>query len=366
MLSVKTESYEIYAPDQTNLNKAEEKVDLAYKRLSVVLGEKPPLVAFLLFPSNEDLLKFDYSDFKKRGIHFLPLLTDKGFSQLQLTHSNDDFQKGVSLKIEITSKRYDSLGVFLSNFESEDLYGIIVEEVLKQNSKFRKNDILMRVNSSNFNRLSEFDVYYSTLKTAEKIAFEVLRNHDNIIFTLPKPSILVNKSYDFNALDENPIAHEAGHMLFWAYVDFKINNKHFRLDPNDLSKPPLFYGHPLAPDWLDEAMAVFCESDESWRNRITSLQFNIDKMMALRTFIFSEHPSLSKENKYQISTSMYYGQAIAFAQYLFEKEGSKFIASLAIDLANGVDFEKSVINAKNIPQDIESIDADFRDWLKAY
>jgi hypothetical protein len=55
-----------------------------------------------------------------------------------------------------------------------------------------------------------------------------------------------------------------------------------------------------------------------------------------------------------------------FKQYLLEKEGPKFIASLSINLANGKSFKSCIVNSNNIPHDIKALDKDFLNWLNNY
>jgi hypothetical protein len=379
LLSKITSAYEVYAPDQTSLDTAVTEVDSAFNRISRILGEPPPIIAFLLFSSNEELLSYDYTTLIKRHIHYLLWLTDSGLKQL--TPSNNQGGDGVgvrlSTRVEPIMINYDSLGIFLAKdrtYKSEKIFVARVDKNIR-NVQFKKDDIILQVNGRQCKNLSQFDSIYTSLAPGAEMCFELLRQQKKIVLNIQKPASQTEEPIQKSLAEDsvrfaknftwNPIAHEAGHIFFIAFVNGKIHD-YTRIE----RIPDKYYGHPLIPDWLDEAMAIFCETDEEQNSRIRQLQNDSLIVVDLVEFLTLNHPNSSgeknKPNSKKIDSGLFYSQSIAFARYLFEKEGAAFMATMAIDFANGKEFEAILLKAKQIPHDLVQLNIDFLRWLEKY
>jgi hypothetical protein len=361
------DSFEVYAPDQKSLDEAVVKVEFAHKQISKILGETPPAIAVLLFSSNEDLLKFDYAEFIKRKIHFLPWLTPAGLKHL--AGSPNHAATGVSVIIHLQIKNYDDLGIILANSEDAKNETILVQGVDedKNIARFKKGDVIVQVNGHTVSRLSQFDSLYSATHESQTLVFKLRRSAKPMQIMLQKPG----SAADFFPAAEIdllsiPISHEAGHIFFLAFVDTKLG-EYCVLDPAIQNTPLLRYGHPLMPDWLDEAMAIFCETDEMIAARIKGLQNNPQDIVDLELFCHLVHPTLRTERENLFFTkrefARFYSQSIAFAKYLFDKEGPNFINALILDLAAAGKFEEILAKAQTIPHNFAELNQDFVKWL---
>jgi hypothetical protein len=69
--------YELHAPSLKELAEAKGKLDRAVRQFHKYLGEYPPRIAVVIFESSEDMQKFDYSQFRKRSMFFMPWLASR-------------------------------------------------------------------------------------------------------------------------------------------------------------------------------------------------------------------------------------------------------------------------------------------------
>ena len=368
-----TDSHEVYAPDDSVLVEAAVQVELARQRMTKILGDAPPKIAFLLFNSNQELLEYDYSDLRKRKLPFMPWLTNVGTRQAYKLKEKAGVRvtrNVIEVPIKIRTFYYDSLAIWIVDKNTEKGIRVIVQNIQdgKYNEDFWPDDEVLELNGICITNSTVFDSLYSATPYKQEIKFKIQRENKQSEFILAKPDIQgksvkkqihnSNDKSEFSGFSADIIAHEAGHVFYSAYVNLKINITDRYDFKENVSEQECFYGHPQIPDWLDEAMAIFCEPKRMQQSRIAGLSKNT---IPLKKFVKVKHPNLDDT----VDITLFYQQAAALARYLHEKAGPGFIASLTIDSANGKDFLSCISKFPSLPQDFESLEADYKSWLDA-
>lgn len=85
--------------------------------------------------------------------------------------------------------------------------------------------------------------------------------------------------------EERALSHEACHAWLEAWIDARQG----RAD-DGASRLRASYGHPDAPDWFDEAIAVLCEPDAQRAARVASLPRDGAAPIPLRELLAMRHP----------------------------------------------------------------------------
>lgn len=178
-----------------------------------------------------------------------------------------------------------------------------------------------------------------------------------------------------SSLASSVLSHEAAHIFLINYVDDKILTSDSLLN-KITSEKKSFYGHPLMPDWLDEAIAVYCEQEDLIRYRISFLKNRMQRLFSLDDKFLLERPELTNSqhnhksginiNSQNETIDIYYSQTIAFLLYLIEKEGTKFIKKLIQEHAIGKDFPTILQSTTALPRNYIDLEKDFINWLENY
>ncbi len=82
-VSVKTDIYEIYAPNDNELKTAQEEVQLAADTFEKYFGEKPPKIAVIIVDSPGEVPKIDFSPFMSRGLKILPFVSNDYLKKIE-------------------------------------------------------------------------------------------------------------------------------------------------------------------------------------------------------------------------------------------------------------------------------------------
>ena len=398
LLKQKGDGFEVSAPDQENLSDALHQTELAKHRLTRVLGKEPPFVSVLLFQCNKDLLAYDYYALIAQKIHCLPWLTKQGIDSLQPSQTNGPVQR--TWRINRNRREYPELGIVLITQESlnqqcvkvqftyqyprqewQDGYYVLVESNDDQEPiLFEKDDTILSLNGQSCNTILTFDSLYSEVSVGAPLHIRLLRNQAPVEFTLNKPlgkkdstwpeiETDITKIESTIADEIQVIAHEAGHVFFMAFVDKYLDTFHPLANNTRRERP--FYGHPNVPDWLDEAMAIFCEAPGSRHARILGLKQQPHNVIDLTTFVRLDHPKVKKKPHHlkcsdHLFYSLFYSQSGALATYLFETAGSGFMHFLAIESAKGKTFENIIKENDALPDNVPILEKNFKQWLLEY
>ena len=73
--SIKTDVYELYAPNEKELKTAAEELDFAAKNFEKYFGEAPPKIAVYVLNSPNEISKIDFRSFSSRGLKVLPFIS---------------------------------------------------------------------------------------------------------------------------------------------------------------------------------------------------------------------------------------------------------------------------------------------------
>jgi hypothetical protein len=402
-----SKGFELYAPTQVDLESTIPKIEYAAKQMKKLLGEEPPKVAFLLFSSNKDLVSYDYSEFIKRETSCFPWLTKAAMIDLKKSVEN----KLDPAKSFIIARTIPSLGVSLryTTLHGDTIFEVTGVETadfreawdlppVPNGFRLEKRDIIKKMNGIAYNHLFDFEDAFYSIPDSSKITLEVIRDgsDETVNFSKPKTEKPVPQksqedeetNYSINYFDEFGItvSHEAGHIFFSTYVQlmynkfYPENGEYFNLI--DFVGDTLTYGHPNIPDWLDEAVAIFCEPAVARQDRILGMKQNLEERIALKEFLVMIHPTTAAElknpklrpdyasegvvmsvGKTAQEYGLFYEHAIAFTQYLIEVEGSRFIGEIIRGYIAGQDFETVLKSAKKVPKNIQDLETEWLKWL---
>lgn len=377
--------FEVYAPDQANLAEGIAGVDSAFHRISRFLGEAPPKIGFLLFNSNADILAYDFSELAQRKLYCMPWLTTAGIKQAQNQAGATPVGVDITVSKDWANKSYWEMGFYVEKTQSGQI-SVVVTNKLAREFGFEDGDVLLQINGGKFSDIKTFDQLYAAIPVSAPIKLDILRNgkpkslrfrkignkdpwtewmekYDDGEKKMPaQPTADPAAPEEFpEDLLQNPIAHEAGHLFLIAYTDLASpDSQRNVMNATQFDTTAKFYGHPLIPDWLDEAAAIACESVADQRSRIAEAKARPDKLTPLAEFVIRPHPGLGEVNS---DKSFFYSQSIAFATYLRGKAGTPFIRALIQGTIAGQDFTAILAQTQNLPTDMARLEVDFRQWL---
>lgn len=170
------------------------------------------------------------------------------------------------------------------------------------------------------------------------------------------------------------LAHEATHKLVMSMAELLIHYAGVNVQGRRLDT----YGHALAPDWLEEAVAILAEKPEEGAQRLEYLRENPGDLIPLRRLLEMDHPysgeaaqrlaaSLGKELKgltlleppeEMLSLArMYYGQVHALGHYIWETEGPQFFRTALLAAVRGEPVDAIFASAQTIPRTIEELES---------
>ncbi|MGY0561628.1 hypothetical protein ACW7G2_13020 [Luteimonas sp. A277] len=182
--------------------------------------------------------------------------------------------------------------------------------------------------------------------------------------------------------DQNSLRHEIGHAMYAA-----------AFWPDAVADSGQRYGSP-APDWLDEAAAIFMESPESQGARagefLAAVQVSPDSIPPLIEFLEMEHPVLAPSLMRQLERGTksksgiqmmvsgdmdssglvtFYGQSLLVGMFLIETSGDPLIlARISAAIADSVPFPDWLADngsSHGLPPALASLQETWEAWSRA-
>ena len=149
--------------------------------------------------------------------------------------------------------------------------------------------------------------------------------------------------------------HEAAHRIATAML--------FPADTTPAT--PSGYGSPL-PDWLDESLALLTEPELDQRARF-GLLFEGERIYALplRRFLYMAHPALSGAQPGSQLRRSFYGQSLAFAQFVQERAGADGLRLLVQRLQAGTTQGVALTGLPGLADDGGALEQEWLAWLRA-
>lgn len=313
------------------------------------------------------------------------------------------FHKSVNLGIiALASTTLITLNALAKAEDKPDLEAQIKKQISAYNTNRRQPKLNVNIiyESKGFRLWSEAQTDYNIGQALEKAyaqfeaAIGTVGTIDIVLVDKPidsmrvdtqkfkkSPLILPIKTIEGKSLSRKStvdvvVSHEACHYWLISYVDTHglKNTQH------NIGSPS--YGHPMLPDWLDEAVAVMCENNESKTARAKLEGFT---PIELSKFLSMEHPvyaqiksMLNAQQKTDNASSSsrvfqakgakqehhnFYSQSLYFQNYLFNKYGDKSIGYLVDDFVHKVPFLQSIDSRFGI-SGIEELNREFLEYLK--
>lgn len=157
------------------------------------------------------------------------------------------------------------------------------------------------------------------------------------------------------------LPHEIAHLLL--AVQF------FRDIP---STPGPGYGTPF-PDWLDEAVAIWAEPEESRQRRIEQARELPAEYLDLRSILTRPHPATGNSAAYiardgtarpaDYTLWAFYPQAIAVLAFIHEHGGTPATMELVRRLQADPDDLLPLTGLPGLPEDFEAVESLWEEWL---
>jgi hypothetical protein len=152
--------------------------------------------------------------------------------------------------------------------------------------------------------------------------------------------------------------HEAAHRIATAML--------FPADTGDVAPGgPRGYGSPL-PDWLDESLALLTEPEVDQRARLALLfDGGIIYALPLRRFLYMPHPALAGAQPGSQLRRSFYGQSLAFAQFVQERAGTGGLRLLVHQLQAGTTQGVALTGLPGLADDGGALEQEWLAWLRA-
>jgi hypothetical protein len=364
--TAKTAEYEIYAKSNEVITGGQHDMDFAVAKFRQYFAEEPPLIAVVLFDSPADVQKYDYSDFVKRRIVFLPWITASGLEAAMNPH--------------LQYVAFSDLGLILMN--KQGLVGAWAAQTLPMGTVHEviKDDVIVRVNHQPCASVSDFQKLYGAAVTGEKVELELRRNGQTANVTFAKPSDAPGSEGSLASAGTGmtrALSHEAGHKYLQAW----LRN---RVDANAAAtsaKPPV---DATIPEWFDETVATLFEGPELQNQRKDYLSKHLDQMIPLDQLLAMANPAKASKSDMQrqtpqanqaqvtviVTTStdtptssqgqLFYAETLSFGQFVSAKFGPTAIRDLAIGVTTGQTTEQVLGALNHSPIKLSELEAMWR------
>jgi hypothetical protein len=350
--SAKTAQYELYAKSNDEIIGGQRDMDFAVAKFRQYFGEDPPLIAVVLFDSPADVQKYDYSNFVKRRIVFLPWITASGLE--------------AAIDPHLRYVAFSDLGVILMN--KQGIAGAWAAQTLPMGTvhEVLKDDVIVGVNHQACTSISDFQKLYAAAVTGEKVELELRRNGQTTNVTFAKPSDAAGSEGSLASAGTGmtrALSHEAGHKYLQAWL-------RKRADANaaaNNTKPAM---DAAIPEWFDETVATLFEGPELQNQRKDYLSHHLDQMIPLEQLLAMANPAkasksdlpqqppqgsqtqvtvivkTSTDNPTSSQGQLFYAETLSFGQFVSAKFGPTAVRDLAIGVTTGQTTEQ-VLGALN-------------------
>jgi hypothetical protein len=366
----KTQYYELYAKSTDVVAGARRDLDFAVGKFQQYFGEAPPLIAVLLFDSPADVQKYDYSDFVKRRVVFLPWVTAAGL------------QSAMTAQLQIVA--FSDLGVMLMNIAGTS--GASVMQTLPMGTvhEFAKGDVIVGVNHHPCTSTSDFQKLYGAILTNEKVELELRRSGQETTVTFAKPANGETSQVPFGSsptLMTRAISHEAGHKYLQAWLRKRAD----AAAAANNAKPPVDTG---IPEWFEETVATLFESPELQKGRKEFLSQRGDQLIPLEQLLAMANPAKASPSdvlkqpiqagasqagvvvKTSVDSAsseqgqLFYAETLSFGQFVSAKFGPTAIRDLAIGVTSGQTVEQVLGTINHSPVSLSELEAMWRNLIR--
>lgn len=183
------------------------------------------------------------------------------------------------------------------------------------------------------------------------------------------------------------LPHEACHLFFSVWADRRLGAPPVSAAPR--TRTP-HYGHPSAPDWLDEAAATACEHDDERARRRARMAERLEQRIPLEELFAMQHPlsgplqvrsgsptppaapgtrvgamtfnsTLSPELMQRAGN--FYAQASTLGAFLAERYGPGALGRLAEGILGGGTMAEA-LQAIGAPADPQAFEHAWMDWVR--
>ncbi len=396
-LQAEREYYDLFAPNEEELNKGREELDYAVKQMKRHLGP-PPRIAVVLVDDPRHLDSVDLSGFREEGQMVLPMLSRKFLNSIQ----------------ERTTVIRDWGTVLFMQDSSKFLVKRIIPLMKLQELDLKEGDLITSLNDSSFRTVKKFQEHYRGIEAGKKVEVGFLRDgkEQRTSFTKKEAEFGGQAKTESSKKDKTDstkeekqgqkeqkplprvLSHEAGHIFFVSYVCERSGESVQEAVP-DTGRKKKHSGHPDIADWLDESVAMLCEYDSLQIKRLRGIKERLEaekELLSLEELFRMENPNVksqkassnqaNREQKGGVKVSfsvsegkskeaqkarersmLFYRQSLSVMKFLIDREGKEVVGKLVEADRKGEPLESVLEEAKGLPSDIEELEKEWRQWV---
>lgn len=403
-VSVKTAAYDLYASNPAVLDAARPQLDSARAQFSRYFAGPTPKMVVVVAETREELARFDVNALRKKG------------RVLTWTISVGNVASG-GRTIQVASpnagpSRMSLLGNLTAAIApTPDSKASVVRFVPPSGAApgvdLRAGDVIRAVNGREQPNPAALTDTYNAIAAGVQVRFDIERNGVAQVITFAKPAGAQQATIQDAPPGGRPpaaggtepriLSHEAGHFLLSLWGEERVGGpaKHremerARLGLRDSTTVDVRYGNPLLPDWVDEAGATISEAPATQAGRRKYIVDNIGAAIPLAKLFVAEHPALPglrqmdearrkagtlgqnlggpvsiqvRQALDALDPAMFYAQSLSVVEFLTEREGPAFFATLVEGLIRGQSTEDVLKTAKNLPKTVDELSAEWSKWV---
>lgn len=360
----------IFAPSSEEAQAAQKDVERASKAFQTLVGAPPTAINVVIAQNPSQFAALNEGGLQHQGLPLLPFL-----SRAYIRESLQEF--------EVTA--LDATTILTGNTDNIRVTGI---DSL-QRSRLQSLQVGDRVTGLNGIPVATMEALreaYDQVPVGTSVTFMVDRSGRTIqasyVKKVHRPEVhAVNFGAAYTAEASGVLGHEACHLYVNAYAD--AITPWYRVWGGD------DYGNPFVPDWQDEMIATFCESDRQRTFRLQSLTpetliplRDLFKMkhpgMEFSNLVTSEETSVSSIQIYSgervtqtlegIPANAYYAQVLAVGMYIHERGGPEAVQTLLQESIRGRSIDQALLRvhetAPSIPATLSGFEREWTNWLK--
>lgn len=174
--------------------------------------------------------------------------------------------------------------------------------------------------------------------------------------------------------ERSTVSRVAAHKLLAAAANLLIARRGISVDPRRMDT----FGHPLVPDWLDEAIPALCDDPEESQQLARWLLADAPgDVIPLKDLLTMRHPLSAEVAEFLVErrgtnpaepqvlppvsglsphAKQYSKQVYLLSRYLFDQEGPAFFGEAVARALEGASIEETLTSAKSVPRDIKELE----------
>lgn len=403
-VSVNTAGYDLYASNRAVLDAARPQLDSARAQFSRYFAGHTPKMVVVVAETTDELARFDVNALRQK-VGFVLTWTiavgtvTPGGGTNAVTSPNGGTSR-ISLLGNLTA------AIAPTPDGKASVVRFVPPSGAAKGVDLLAGDVIRAVNGREAPNPAALTDSYNAIAAGAQVRFDIERNGIAQALTFAKPAGAQQASLQdappggrppaMGGIEPRILSHEAGHYLLSLWAQERVGGpanaremERARLGVRDSTTMDVRYGNPLLPDWADEAGATISEAPSTQAGRRKYIVDNFGAVIPLAKLFAAEHPALPglrqmTEARRKAGTlgqtqtgpmtmqvrqtldapdpAMFYAQSLSVAEFLTEREGPSFFATLVEGLMRGQSTEDVLKTAKNLPKTVDELSTQWSTW----